>query len=603
MDASDSIFNVSSLLDSSKDGDTDPDKSSSPKSISISKSMSKVACMLRNNNRRRSNSFLLEESGEKAFEEEETLDFDDCEIVVEEDSLSYDYKQEMNTVIEEAAAKLIHNNEVTARHDRAEMYRRVDQTLEKDEETMKLLILMMSRVLKEEAHNQTETDFGIDVIDVEDSTDDDSRSHLILDIDPLVTESPDTSSGASEGPADSDTQVLVLINSLPSFAFCGSDQIEDSSSSLEVRFRGSQTVMTVPRHHVALHSPPSSPVQVGSRVLAKYQASWVLGVIAEPAKLLNRYRTLVFLITGQSVYVKNDDLRTFLGAGAAVSEPNLDGFPELDHTFIKQYLANYPENPFKKLREGDDIKLHADDKWWNARVEETDSSLIRVSYSNGSQEEWIFRGSHRIGGSNSGSSRPLRFNINDPEVKQTRGSFAKKSTAKKSPVENLSTGSTNNTDVLTPAAAEGNIVQVFHQPVPGLEFRPHVCSPTCVSSTQHNFNAGNVKIAGQPLMIPLQWGWSRQLVKHSNYGFTKVSRSFLILSSEVSCLDLLYCAVWEEAEGPGGGPQVPGDDQAGDGGGLVHLREVAQSQGRIQSDSKIDKGKLIYLKSNVKFFS
>ena len=113
MDASDSIFNVSSLLDSSKDGDTDPDKSSSPKSISISKSMSKVACMLRNNNRRRSNSFLLEESGKKAFEEEETLDFDDCEIVVEEDSLSYDYKQEMNTVIEEAAAKLIHNNEVT----------------------------------------------------------------------------------------------------------------------------------------------------------------------------------------------------------------------------------------------------------------------------------------------------------------------------------------------------------------------------------------------------------------------------------------------------------------------------------------------------------
>ena len=61
--------------------------------------------------------------------------------------------------------------------------------------------------------------------------------------------------------------------------------------------------------------------------------------------------------------------------------------------------------------------------------------------------------------------------------------------------------------------------------------------------------------------------------------------------------------MWEEAEGHGGGPQVPGDDQAGDGGGLVHLREVAQSQGRIQSDSKIDKGQLIYLKSNVKFFS
>ena len=275
--------------------------------------------------------------------------------------------------------------------------------------------------------------------------------------------------------------------------------------------------------------PPTSSVPVGSRVLAKFKGNWVLGVTAEPSKLTNRYRYLIFLNQGEAVYVKNEDLRTFLDVNE--SDLEVDGFSDHDQSFIMQYLETYrlngyPETPFKRLKEGDIFKLNADNIWRAANVVEIDSSIMKAAYSNsyGRQEAWVFRGSYRIGGKTEAEitedTTPNRCDVHDINRKE-RGSFAKKSTTRKRPFETLVTG-TASTDVPSPAAADGRIMPAFHQPVPRLQFVPHDCSPACVSRPEHNFNSGNVKVTGQILLIPLQWGWRRLVVKHSNNGFTKV---------------------------------------------------------------------------------
>ena len=406
----------------------------------------------------------------------------------------------------------------------SEIFKRIDQSFDESETTINEYTAKMTRFLEEleqppEGLNTntspTDSDSGIEIdltdviTDPEENVSDDG-SVLILDID--VPEDETSDSRILLEAEEFDTE--VFIGSVSSRAICRSEQIKESVSLLSVEVQDSQKLPTVPRDHVAQNTPPSTPVPVGSRVLAKSQGNWILGVTAEPSKLINRFRYLVFLNDGQSVYVKNEDIRTFLDT--TESDLKLDGFTEQDQSFIEQYLTTYrlngyPETPFKKLKEGDIFKLNADDKWWVANVVEVDSSIMKVSYSNGSQEEWIFRGFHRIGGKTEATT--IQENEN-------RGSFAKKSTSRKRHLEIPTTNRTANTEAAPSAAADGTIVPVFYNPVHGLQFVPHDCSPACVARPEHKFNSA--KVTGQILLIPLQWGWSRQVSKHSNNGFTKV---------------------------------------------------------------------------------
>ena len=488
-------------------------------------------CLL--DSRGRKTSFLLQESGDTP-EVEETLEVtvqSDDEEEDEQTSPPKDPKEpdetcekEINKVVEAATSKVIHNTFSLSSKCKnlSEISKRIDQSLDESEKTIEEYTAKMARFLEEmeqppgeQSTRLTDSDSGIDIDFTDVITDQgenvsDNDPVLILDIDVPEDETSDSRSvGVTE---EFDTE--VLIGSVSSYAICQSEQIKDSSSFLSVVVQDSQKLLTVPRDDVAQNIPPSTPVPVGSRVLAKSQGNWILGVTAEPSKLINRFRYLVFLNDGQSVYVKNEDIRTFLDT--TESDLEVDGFTEQDQSFIKKYLATYmlngfPETPLKKLKEGDIIKLNADDKWWTANVLEVDSSIMKVSYSNGSQEEWIFRGSHRIGG---------KTEATKVQENETRGSFAKKSTSRKRNLEIPPTNGTANTEVSPSAAADCTIFQVFHDPVPGLKFVPHDCSPACVSRPEHKFNSA--KVTGQILLIPLQWGWRRQVSKHSNNGFTKV---------------------------------------------------------------------------------
>ena len=525
-----SDISVSSLLDSISSNESNENVDLEPDEPNEAKPNHQT-CLL--DSRERKTSFLLEESGDALVEEtlgvttvqsDDEEENDESSEDLEEETGTGTYENDINTVVEIASKKLSSSSRNF--RDLSEISKRIDQTLEKGESTIKQYTERMTKLVNEmEVRPAADTDSVIDLIDVISDPDDSYNicdSLLILDND--VPEIDTLDSRIILETEEFDTEVLVSTDSsdsLPCRATCRSKQINSSSSFLSVVVRDSQTLLTVSRDNVAQDSPPSSPVPVGSRVLAKCKGSWIVGVTAEPSKLTNRYRYLVFLSNGQSVYVKNENLRTFMDITEADLES--DGFTKQEQSFIKQYLATYklngyPETPFKKLKEGDIFKLNAVDKWWIANVVQIDCSIMKVSYSNGSQEEWIFRGSHRIGGNTESTQSTIskRCDVGDVLRKKFRGSYAKKSTTRKTP---LVTTGTVDTDVAL-YAADGRIVQVFFQPVSGLPFVPHDCSPSCVSRPEHKFNSA--KISGQILLIPLQCGWSRQVSKHSNNGFTKV---------------------------------------------------------------------------------
>ena len=539
-DDTNSSDNLRRLLDSSNENlDSEQDEP-------IDEKPEYQTCLLDSRGERKS-SILLDEYGGAPSDETLEVAVKNGDDEEEEEEISEDVDEdnnddeveEINKVAELAISKLINEATVSSGQLKklSDIAQTIDQSLDKSEKAIEQYTTRIARFLKEavpkepspsDADSGIEIDF-IDVIDTDPGVDgSDNDSLLILDIE--VPEADTSDLNNKLGTEKYVTEVLINSVTIPNHGVCQSEQIKDLSSSVSIIVQDSQALLTVSRDDVAQDIPPTSPVAVGSRVLAKFKGKWVLGVTAEPSKLTNRYRYLIFLNQGEAVYVKNEDLRTFLDVSE--SDLEVDGFSEQDQIFIKQYLETfrlngYPETPFKRLKEGDIFKLNADDMWRTANVVEIDSSIMKVAYSNsiGRQEVWVFRGSYQIGGKTEAeiteATASNRCDVHDILNRKERGSFAKKSTTRKRPFETLATG-TASTDVPSPAAADGRIIRAFHQPVPGLQFVPHDCTPACISRPEHNFNSGNVKVTGQILLIPLQWGWRRLVVKHSNNGFTKV---------------------------------------------------------------------------------
>ena len=49
-----------------------------------------------------------------------------------------------------------------------------------------------------------------------------------------------------------------------------------------------------------------------------------------------------------------------------------------------------------RLHRGQSVKTEWNGKWWNARVEEVDASLVSMYFSADQRSEWIYRGSTRL---------------------------------------------------------------------------------------------------------------------------------------------------------------------------------------------------------------
>ncbi|XP_067135489.1 histone-lysine N-methyltransferase SETDB1-like isoform X3 [Centruroides vittatus] len=317
--------------------------------------------------------------------------------------------------------------------------------------------------------------------------------------------------------------------------------------------------------HLAYFQPPDVILSVGSRVVAHYRdehwsprSSLYAGVIAEPPKLMNRYRYLVFFDDGYAQYVKHNEVYLVCESRKEVWE---DIHPD-SKEFIKSYLQQYPERPMVKLQPGQIVRTEWNGQWWIARVLEVDASLVKMVFHADHRTEWIYRGSTRLAPlydelaaaqANRLSGKNRRHNVvtkkkHQPYVEYTRGTeeptshqitniestdtnnkliqaysrpqVARKHTsslpelgsrnvAKKSTTQLPQESSYNAMSTLTITSQSGQreTCKIQRQKI---IYVPHTCCPECLKEE----NLEKLHKSENPLWIPILTGWERQIAKH-----------------------------------------------------------------------------------------
>lgn len=338
-------------------------------------------------------------------------------------------------------------------------------------------------------------------------------------------------------------------------------EIKQSPSGGELQYRvkyDSKKVVNqgVSGKQLAFHEPAEVLLPVGTRVIAQYRDeywaqanSMYAGIVAEPPKVMNNYRYLIFFDDGYAQYVNHSETRVVCYSSREVWE---DVHPD-SKDFIKNYIKQYPERPMVKLHKGHIVKTEWNGKWWIARVMEVDASLVKMYFHADKRTEWIYRGSTRLEPlyselANAEAVRlsgktARRHNLmlakkkSAPYVEYTRGldepiakaksesddewnsekkqvarkhtSPTNKNVARKSTVQSPSKPSDPKT-----ANVEGDgVVETRHYQPPFSRKRyvPHVCNCLCVA----DLNDDPVQHKGQnPLTIPILCGWERQVVRH-----------------------------------------------------------------------------------------
>ncbi|XP_029347320.1 histone-lysine N-methyltransferase eggless [Acyrthosiphon pisum] len=141
---------------------------------------------------------------------------------------------------------------------------------------------------------------------------------------------------------------------------------------------------------------------VGSRVIAKFQDvdikltdKFYVGIIAEPPKLLNNFRYMIFFDDGYVQYVCHKNIRLMCGESPDVSDDVHENIRE----FIKEYLQKYPERLMVKFKKKQVVRVELNNVWRLAKVKNLDASLVQLKFLDIKFErtEWIYRGSNRLG--------------------------------------------------------------------------------------------------------------------------------------------------------------------------------------------------------------
>ncbi|XP_065607616.1 histone-lysine N-methyltransferase SETDB1 [Cyrtonyx montezumae] len=151
-------------------------------------------------------------------------------------------------------------------------------------------------------------------------------------------------------------------------------------------------------NHIAYDYHPSLEKHcVGSRVVAKYKDGdqvWLYaGIVAETPNMKNKDRFLIFFDDGYASYVKEWELYP-------VCRPLKKTWEDIEDVscrdFIEEYIGAYPNRPMVLLKNGQLIKTEWEGTWWKSRVEEVDSSLVKILFLDDKRCEWIYRGSTRL---------------------------------------------------------------------------------------------------------------------------------------------------------------------------------------------------------------
>ncbi|CAG5104386.1 Similar to egg: Histone-lysine N-methyltransferase eggless (Drosophila melanogaster) [Cotesia congregata] len=319
---------------------------------------------------------------------------------------------------------------------------------------------------------------------------------------------------------------------------------------------------------LAIFEPCSVMIPVATRVVALFSDhqsnEYYSGVIAEPPKATNKCRYLVFFDDGYAQYVAHKDI-------FVVSESSLrvwEDIPIESREFVKKYLETYPERPMVKLQKEQVVKTEWNGKWWIARVIQVDASLVQMYFDADGRNEWIYRGSARLGplflellkasarqqGHHAPINTPTRHRFtgtlnknNVPYVEYTSihgdqeaelelpspqahaqklSSFikdtssvsapaqsravAKKSTAKRSSTPAIVEIPQNFAANSETKPSHSIVYYQTQNKIQTRKFVAHKCGPNCIRGI--SFSPADLK-GYSPLSIPLLCGWNRQLCK------------------------------------------------------------------------------------------
>uniref|UniRef100_A0A182RJ96 Histone-lysine N-methyltransferase eggless n=1 Tax=Anopheles funestus TaxID=62324 RepID=A0A182RJ96_ANOFN len=161
-----------------------------------------------------------------------------------------------------------------------------------------------------------------------------------------------------------------------------------------------QSVLTA--KHLAYTVAPQVKLRLGTRIIAKVSSgvgdeasrSFYAGTVLESISAYNKFRYLIIFDSGHTLYAPLSDVRV-------VCEQSNNIWDDV-HPHSKEFIRNYmltcgSMRPMVQAHRGQRMSVEINQKWYQGKVLETDSSLFRLYFQELDKYEWIYRGSKRLG--------------------------------------------------------------------------------------------------------------------------------------------------------------------------------------------------------------
>ncbi|CAI6355120.1 unnamed protein product [Macrosiphum euphorbiae] len=273
---------------------------------------------------------------------------------------------------------------------------------------------------------------------------------------------------------------------------------------------------------------------VGCRVIAKYTDfntksidAFYPGLIAEPPKMLNNFRYLIFFDGGFVQYRQHQDIR--LIAHKTSLQYVWKEVEENSQDFIKSYLDKYPERLMVRLTNQHSVRAEHQGQWQMAKVLQVDASLVKLNFTDFKHSEWIYRGSLRLYNifeKQINSERGIRLRqsglaylkkpfVEYTSVEEEPSRILSKCVARKSTSKNSSTPG-DGTQKRNKNKDNATIVVdlILDKSVPNpIKFGKHECTPLCVLWTNYDYDRTS---SINMLIVPLHFGFERVQTVCSN---------------------------------------------------------------------------------------
>lgn len=315
------------------------------------------------------------------------------------------------------------------------------------------------------------------------------------------------------------------------------------------------------------YSEPSESLNVGTRVIAQFNRNkpseenhkkFLPGVIGEKLNPYNKKRYLVFCDYGHVRYISASGVRQVVEQSENVVDDLHKNLKSFMTDYMKLMSITQNQRPLFNVRHGQRVPVELNGIWQSAVVIEIDCSIVKVHFDKENTEEWIYRGSKRLGPIFTQATR-ARSNIqkrndqsisyitvgddDDEEIENVSAvpiivpnglpkSVAKKSTSKKStpvkltqPSPSTSQGTLavsevpvqkvhilNDDKIYIDEPPQVSVLRRFtpRRDLTSKKYVPHTCGRQCIVGSKSSLSLYS------PLTKPLLMCWERQILKHKN---------------------------------------------------------------------------------------